>query len=713
MYFEEQEGAWCGMHALNNYLGGPYVKRDDCRRAARAVAAELSQADGAEAVEEPPRVEALGEHLDPATGFLSLDVINLLGAATLGLHVEGEEVSLPCLQAEPDAAALVNWNNRHWTVVQRISAGGAWVHTNSILGEGLRYGRQPSLTGPDLIRLLAEIQREAGGVTLHRITRTGTRSAPRFLEREGLRAMVGAPDDEAAEEPPSGGAAGGAHKVGEEISLVTVNVDGLGDYRTPPADRMESILDEVLALEPDFLLLQEVVADMYAVARRRLQGWKLERRRSHAEEYFNVTAVLSSASSPEDKTSSHAFHASNSGRHVLTVRRNGWAIANVHAESGSHQEQRDQRVQQLEYMSRMHELHEEQVWVLAGDLNAREGEDHCLRGEGWRDVWTEAQGAGAGGAVDWTWRRGGSAARFDRIYTHASGADTVSCVRVSRIEKVWDVFTDHVALHCVLRRTTRAVPALPSGRVEAEVAAGTSAKAHPPGAVGSSSSSAQPRAGGCSGPEGKVPVLKIANAVVAFDEAFCARSATCLAHLLDKGWVPEEDELGEGSVLPDWGMLPAAGGFKVSQLGARGKRHSANASEKQNQARVYARYVQWAEGCCVSQEELQRHLATAGALPRQSRGAVGLPEWMHVKNATVRQHAVLLCRVAGLRAAAAMAPKELGAEALTADAGQELARILDLTEVEVRAECARLPARMQAKHGFDVDNGSYRLCSVG
>ena len=106
--------------------------------------------------------------------------------------------------------------------------------------------------------------------------------------------------------------------------------------------------------------------------------------------------------------------------------------------------------------------------------------------------------------------------------------------------------------------------------------------------------------------------------MVAFDEAFCARSATCLAHLLDKGWVPEEDELGEGRVLPDWGKLPAAGGFKVSKLGARGKRHSATASEKLDQARVYARYVQWAEGCCVSQEELQRHLATAGALPNRA-----------------------------------------------------------------------------------------------
>ena len=34
-YFERQVDAWCGMHALNNYLGGPYVTQDACKRAAR------------------------------------------------------------------------------------------------------------------------------------------------------------------------------------------------------------------------------------------------------------------------------------------------------------------------------------------------------------------------------------------------------------------------------------------------------------------------------------------------------------------------------------------------------------------------------------------------------------------------------------------------------------------------------------------------------
>ena len=42
-YFEHQDGAWCGMHALNNYIGGPYVTKDACRRAASRIVATLSQ----------------------------------------------------------------------------------------------------------------------------------------------------------------------------------------------------------------------------------------------------------------------------------------------------------------------------------------------------------------------------------------------------------------------------------------------------------------------------------------------------------------------------------------------------------------------------------------------------------------------------------------------------------------------------------------------
>ena len=94
----------------------------------------------------------------------------------------------------------------------------------------------------------------------------------------------------------------------------------------------------VLAATPDVLLLQEVVIEMYAVVRRRLSDWRIYRRCDVAEEYFNVTAVRSAPASAEDKTSSYAFPSSNNGRHVLTIRRDGWTVVNVHAESGRRQD---------------------------------------------------------------------------------------------------------------------------------------------------------------------------------------------------------------------------------------------------------------------------------------------------------------------------------------------------------------------------------------
>ena len=42
-YFERQSAGWCGMHALNNHLGGPYVTPDDCRAAAKIVVGQLSE----------------------------------------------------------------------------------------------------------------------------------------------------------------------------------------------------------------------------------------------------------------------------------------------------------------------------------------------------------------------------------------------------------------------------------------------------------------------------------------------------------------------------------------------------------------------------------------------------------------------------------------------------------------------------------------------
>ncbi len=75
------------MHALNNFLCGPYVTPDACRRACSQVVAALSEAGGG-------RAEDSSQHLDPESGWLSIDVINVLGQGLFGLHVEGHSTSL-------------------------------------------------------------------------------------------------------------------------------------------------------------------------------------------------------------------------------------------------------------------------------------------------------------------------------------------------------------------------------------------------------------------------------------------------------------------------------------------------------------------------------------------------------------------------------------------------------------------------------------------
>ena len=65
------------------------------------------------------------------------------------------------------------------------------------------------------------------------------------MEDEGFRPMVGpeAIKAEGMATAPSDC----AHVMDAELSLVTVNVDGLGTYRTAPATRMDEILTAVLA----------------------------------------------------------------------------------------------------------------------------------------------------------------------------------------------------------------------------------------------------------------------------------------------------------------------------------------------------------------------------------------------------------------------------------------------------------------------------------
>merc|ERR1739836_143346 len=108
------------MCALNNYRFGPWISKAQCREAANSVVRQLDAGD------------ALSEHLDPLTGWLSIDVLNVLGGVELpkkGLGLQVAPVAGSTWRQGVDA--MVNWNNRHWTVLQVDPSGERWMHTNT------------------------------------------------------------------------------------------------------------------------------------------------------------------------------------------------------------------------------------------------------------------------------------------------------------------------------------------------------------------------------------------------------------------------------------------------------------------------------------------------------------------------------------------------------------------------------------------------------
>ena len=103
------------------------------------------------------------QHLDSKTCWLSIDVINVLGQAQMGLHVEGNTVSLDTFLAEGAGGAFVNCNNHHWTLLVSRSCYGPWIHTDSILeGEQSFQRRAGKRERADIEKIMADIAGTTG-----------------------------------------------------------------------------------------------------------------------------------------------------------------------------------------------------------------------------------------------------------------------------------------------------------------------------------------------------------------------------------------------------------------------------------------------------------------------------------------------------------------------------------------------------------------------
>ena len=194
-YYEIQIDAWCGMHAINNFLGGPYCTRDACRDACSRVVAALSQASGGD-------VEPFAQHLDLETGWLSIDIINLLGASQLGIHVEGDSMSLSAFLTQGEVDAFVNWNNQHWTVLVGLSSDGPWIHTNSFFeGQQTFHGRVQTRESAVVARILTDGASHYGSYSIHRVIKARP-GGDQYLEAAGRRAML-PPEEEMFPDMPT------------------------------------------------------------------------------------------------------------------------------------------------------------------------------------------------------------------------------------------------------------------------------------------------------------------------------------------------------------------------------------------------------------------------------------------------------------------------------------------------------------------------------
>ena len=477
----------------------------------------------------------------------------------------------------------------------------------------------------------------------------------------------------------------------QQCSVVTINVDGLGqsDYALSAGARMAEILDHVLASSPDVLAMQEVLQEMYVVLRHRLQGWSIICPQGHNFDYFNVTAVRHAPDCGDDQDTIRSFGLkSEQGRHIVTVRRQGWTIVNVHAESGGGKDEVKARGRQLGLLSRYHEQTDGEVFVLVGDFNVRAGEDERLRQEGWQDVFEGEQA--------WTWKRGATEARYDRVFFNSAGDQEVEVISKKLLRDCWGNLTDHVAVCVVLRMRARVAaeaPALLLGnslRQSEETSASSLA-------LEASAWIKSLDAVYHSGED--VRVIAMSNAAALFKQ----RLPACLQEQ------PNDTELLESDKITKWKDLPPhhEGGFKRDQIGGRGKRTRATEADKSEQTNHYDRYRKWAAACGVNGQEWRKHLKNASQLEQHQRGRQGIPPIMRQGNCvgdahlTILEHAVLECRVAGLKKAWLVMGTEIDGKAATEKhendkkekhgAAAELWKLLsELTTEDLRTECAAL-----------------------
>ena len=184
----------------------------------------------------------------------------------------------------------------------------------------------------------------------------------------------------------------------------------------------------------------------------------------------------------------------------------------------------------------------------------------------------------------------------------------------------------------------------------------------------------QPRASS----SGTASGLLEASLVFILSLADCARAVTDAAFLEPEACAAAA----EAAEVPKWKDVPKFRSFKTERPSRSGKRHRATKEEQGQQCKVYRLYATWARRACwLSEAMFQEQVSAAHRLPSHQRGTEGLPACLKCWQTTARNHAVLLCRAAGLRKASESceAVRRLGGRA-------EMDRLLALAPGDLELE---------------------------
>ena len=265
-----------------------------------------------------------------------------------------------------------------------------------------------------------------------------------------------------------------------------------------------------------------------------------------------------------------------------------------------------------------------------------------------------------------------------------------------RLSNVWGQFTDHVALHAIVRR----VPLLSFVPPVCAAPDLTEAQTSTPGAGRAEDILQQQcQATGQMRESADVCQQKAESPVT----SIAASAETEIKRFREMVQLLEEDPMMRENVveqqsLTGWENIPVACSFRVARPRHNGAPRRATPADKVAQQQKYAKCLAWASQCGLTDDQFQANLR-AVPTDKNKRGVANLPvSWKSKCCCSAWEHARLLCVNDSIRIAATDAGRRLGGETVALQATEELSELMS-------SQASRLSRLLKIPQGWRGDNG--------